>query len=99
MKVLDSKVRRPIWGSFGPGGATVRCIAIAAMSSTVFLGDFEGNLTKWDMKTNKTETIHTESGPIRRLAARPIHDDSEFIARVAVLSSNWKCTIYELNKL
>lgn len=97
VKVIDSKLRRPLWGALSNGTpAPLKCISVVAMGSTIILGDVEGNLTQWDLSSGKSITIPTECGPIRRLQITP-SGSPDVKAKLAILSSSWQCSVWELD--
>eukprot|EP00210_Caulerpa_lentillifera_P005055 g4828.t1 len=92
-KIIERKVRVPGWANFGPAGSGNRCISIAAVGSLVLLGDYDGNLIKWDMESGKTESISTDAGPVRRIFLNTYLHNGLTHVRVAILSATWKCNV------
>lgn len=96
-KIMQRKIRVPGWANFGPAGSGNRCISIAAVGALVLLGDYDGNLIKWDMESGKTESIFTDAGPVRRIFLNTYLRNGETLIRVAILSATWKCCVYDLD--
>lgn len=94
--MLESKLRRPLWGALPNGDPTaLKFSSVAALGSHAILGDAEGNLTHWDIASGKSRTIPSNCGPIRRLQIAPA-STREAKGKLAVLSSTWHCSIWEL---
>jgi len=57
----------------------------------------KGNLIKWDLDSGKSESIFTDSGPVRRILINTYLSTETAAIRVGILSATWKCSVYDMD--